>query len=42
MSKEREIADYLDDIVIAMTDIAEFTHGMSYDVFSRDEKTIMR
>jgi uncharacterized protein with HEPN domain len=40
MSKEREIADYLDDIIIAMTDIEEFTHGMSFDLFSRDKKTV--
>jgi len=40
MSKERELADYLDDILIAMTDIEEFTHGMSYESFSGDKKTI--
>ncbi len=40
MSKEREVADYIDDIIVAMTDIEEFTHGMSYDLFSGDKKTI--
>ena len=32
MSKGREISDYLDDIITAIADVAEFTQGMSYDL----------
>ena len=31
MSKGREISDYLDDIITAIADTAEFTQGMSYE-----------
>jgi uncharacterized protein with HEPN domain len=34
MFKEQELTDYLSDIIIAITDIKEFTHGMSYELFS--------
>ncbi len=40
MSKEQELTDYLNDIIIAITDIEEFTFGMSYEMFSGDKKTI--
>jgi uncharacterized protein with HEPN domain len=40
MSKGQELTDYLDDIIIAITDIEEFTLGMSYEMFSGDKKTI--
>ena len=40
MSKGREISDYLDDIITAITDTAEFTKGMSYDMFAADKRTI--
>jgi uncharacterized protein with HEPN domain len=40
MSKGQELTDYLNDIVIAINDIEEFTHGMSYEVFSEDKKTV--
>jgi uncharacterized protein with HEPN domain len=40
MSKEQELTDYLNDIIIAITDIKEFTLGMSYEMFSGDKKTI--
>jgi uncharacterized protein with HEPN domain len=39
MSKARDLTDYLNDIIIAITDIEEFTRGMSYEVFSEDKKT---
>ncbi len=39
MSKGREIFGYLDDIVTAITDAEEFTHGMSYEMFAADNKT---
>lgn len=40
MSKRREIADYLDDIVTAIADVEEFTSGMSYETFAKDKKTV--
>ncbi len=40
MSKGREIADYLADIVNAIVEIEEFTNGMSFDVFAADKKTV--
>lgn len=40
MSKEQEFIDYLNDIIITITDIEEFTFGMSYEMFSGDKKTI--
>jgi uncharacterized protein with HEPN domain len=40
MSKGREISDYLDDIVTAIADAAEFTRGMSYEMFAADKKTV--
>jgi len=40
MSKGREIADYLFDIISAVDEIGEFTHGMNYDDFKNDKKTI--
>ena len=33
MSKGREIADYLGDILNAIVEVEEFTRGMSYDAF---------
>jgi uncharacterized protein with HEPN domain len=40
MSKGREISDYLDDIVTAIADVEEFTHGMCYEMFAADKKTV--
>ena len=40
MSKGREISDYLDDIITAIADTAEFTQGMSYEMFAADKKTV--
>ena len=40
MSKGREISDYLDDIITAISDTEEFIHGMSYETFAADKKTI--
>jgi uncharacterized protein with HEPN domain len=39
MSKRQEISDYIDDIITAIADAAEFTHGMSYEMFAADKKT---
>jgi uncharacterized protein with HEPN domain len=40
MSKQREMADYLDDILSAIAEIEEFTRGMYYDAFAEDKKTV--
>jgi uncharacterized protein with HEPN domain len=40
MSKGRELSDYLDDIITAIADTAEFTQGMSYEMFAADKKTV--
>ena len=40
MSKGREIADYLDDILTALSDLEDFTRGMYFETFSEDKKTI--
>ncbi len=40
MSKARDIADYLADILTAIAEIEEFTRGMSYEMFTADKKTI--
>lgn len=40
MSKGREIADYLADIMAAITEVEEFIEGMSFDDFAADKKTI--
>jgi len=34
MSEGREIADYLDDIRDAVTEVEEFTRDMDYEVFA--------
>ncbi len=39
MSKGREIADYLGDILNAIVEVEEFTRGMSYDTFIVDKRT---
>lgn len=40
MFKGREVTDYLDDIIAAIADVAEFTGGMSYETFAADKKTV--
>ena len=40
MSKGLEIADYLDDILTALSDVEEFIGDMNYETFSEDKKTI--
>lgn len=40
MSEERQLQDYLNDIIESITDIREFTKGMTYEVFTKDRKTI--
>ena len=39
MSSEREYADYLEDILDAISKIAKFIKGMTFDQFSKDDKT---
>ena len=40
MSRRRDIADYLADILQAIDDVAEFTDGMDFAEFSGDKKTV--
>lgn len=40
MSPDREIRDYLDDILQAVTDAREFTRGMDLVEFTTDRKTV--
>ncbi len=40
MSKGREIADYLADILGSITEAEEFVSGMSYESFAADKKTV--
>jgi len=37
---KREIGDYIEDIIEAMTNAMEFIKGMSYEEFVRDVKTV--
>ena len=39
MSRRRDIAGYLVDILQAIDDVAEFTEGMDFEQFSGDKKT---
>lgn len=39
MSEGRDVTDYIDDILTAIGDIAEFTAGMSFEAFAADKKT---
>jgi len=36
----RECRDYLEDILTAVDECAEFTHGISFEAFAQDRKTI--
>lgn len=38
--KEREMRDYISDLIGACNDILLFTKGMSYDAFGQDKKTL--
>lgn len=40
MSDERILLDYLNDILESISDIKEFTAGMTQESFSKDKKTI--
>jgi len=40
MSKDRNVADYLEDILQAIDDVAEFIAGMDYSQFANDKKTV--
>jgi len=40
MSKGREISDYIEDVINAISDIEDFTQGMSYEMFASDKKTV--
>lgn len=36
----KEYGDYIQDILDSITEAGEFVHGMTYELFSRDKKTI--
>ena len=38
--KDRELRDYINDLIQACEDILSFTEGMSYSDFASDKKTI--
>lgn len=40
MSEERLLYDYLNDILESITDIKDFTKGMSFNDFFKDRKTV--
>lgn len=40
MSAERTHIDYLADILDAIRKVTEFIHGMAFEEFSRDDKTV--
>lgn len=40
MSRARDLTDYLNDIITAISDVEDFTRGMSYEVFATDKKTV--
>lgn len=40
MTVQRTHLDYLNDIVQAMEKVAEFIHGMDFEAFRQDDKTI--
>lgn len=40
MSKGRELADYLADILAAIIEVEQFIAGMAFDQFEEDRKTI--
>lgn len=40
MSSNRDIAEYLDDILEAITDLRHFTSGIRFEDFCMDRKTI--
>lgn len=39
MSKNRELGDYLGDILSAITEVDEFTRDMTFEEFEHDRKT---
>jgi uncharacterized protein with HEPN domain len=40
MSEPRQFLDYLLDMQESLTDIRDFTHGMTFAAFAQDKKTI--
>jgi len=39
-NKHREVDDYLDDLLVSITEIGEFVAGMTFDDFAIDKKTV--
>ena len=40
MSEKRLLQDYFNDILESISDIKEFTSGMTFDNFAKDKKTV--
>ncbi|HDQ04540.1 MAG TPA: DUF86 domain-containing protein [Deltaproteobacteria bacterium] len=40
MSENREIVDFIEDILVSISDVEAFTKGMSFEDFAQDKKTI--
>ncbi len=40
MTFKREFIDYLNDIFDAIEKVEQFTHGMDFEQFAADEKTV--
>ena len=38
---KREIGDFIEDIINAMTKALKFVEGVSYEEFAKDDKTIL-
>lgn len=40
MSKKRDLSDFIEDLLVSISDIETFTKNMSFDDFAKDKKTI--
>lgn len=40
MYKGRDVSDYIDDIMTAISDVEQFTRNMTYESFAADKRTI--
>ncbi len=42
MSKKRDLSDFIEDIIVSISDIEAFTKGMSFDALRRIKKPFTR
>jgi uncharacterized protein with HEPN domain len=40
MSEKRDLSDFIEDILVSISDIETFTKNMSFEKFSQDKKTV--